>query len=193
MKSRLSSAAGQGLVEVALVLPLFVLLALGVIEAGNAILEQHVVTKLTREGSNLISRDVTLHDAANAMRAMQTQPVNFSTNSRMILSVVRRGATVGTPNYNKDILYSRHQIGPLAKNSKLTTRGAGSFGAAPEYTARNADTDTNLQITNLPANVVLSTGGMVYVTEIYTSYSPLTPFEGLGFDLPDAFYSIAYF
>ena len=77
MKRRLACAAGQGLLEFSMVLPIFLVLALGVVEVGYAMLDQHIVTKLTREGSNLISRDTTLQDAATAMLSMATNPVNF--------------------------------------------------------------------------------------------------------------------
>jgi hypothetical protein len=40
---------------------------------------QQVVTKLTREGSNLISRDTSLQDAATAMASLSTRPVNLAT------------------------------------------------------------------------------------------------------------------
>ena len=194
MRRRLSCDAGQGLIEFAAVTPIFLLLALGVIELGYAMLDQHVVTKLSREGSNLISRDTTLQDAATAMRSMATRPVDFSgTNSRLILSVIKRGGTTGTPNYNKDVLYQRHQIGGLTNASQLMTRGAVSFGGAPDYTAPNSDTNTNLQITNLPPTVSLAPGGMVYVTEVYTKHSSITPLEGFGLALPETLYSIAYF
>ena len=43
-----------------------------------ALLDQHVVTKLTREGSNLISRNTSLLDTATAIRNMSTRPVNFN-------------------------------------------------------------------------------------------------------------------
>ena len=46
-------------------MPLVLVLVLGVIEVGYALLDQHVVTKLTREGSNLISRDTSLADAGD--------------------------------------------------------------------------------------------------------------------------------
>ena len=58
-------------------LPLVLVIVLGVVEIGYALLDQHVVTKLTREGSNLISRDTTLQDAATAMRDMSSRPVDF--------------------------------------------------------------------------------------------------------------------
>ena len=60
---------GQSLVEFTLVLPLLIVTALGVVEVSYAMLDQHIVTKLTREGSNLISRSTTLGDAANALEA----------------------------------------------------------------------------------------------------------------------------
>ena len=194
MKRRLSAADGQGLIEFAMVLPIFLLLVLGVIEVSYALLNQHVVTKLTREGSNLISRDTTLQDAATAMRHMTTRPVDFSgSNSRMILSVIRRGATTGTANYNKDILYQRYQIGGLSQASRLATRGSAAFGGAPDYTAANADTNTNLQVTNLPSTITLAPGVMLYITEVYTRHSSITPLHGFGLSMPETLYSIAYF
>ena len=92
-------------------MPLVVVVALGVIEVGYALLDQHVVTKLTREGSNLISRDTTIDDAVTAMRSMTTRPVDFATRSRVIFSVLKKGSTTGTANYDQVILYQRHEYG----------------------------------------------------------------------------------
>jgi len=193
VKNRSCGSGGQSLVEFALVLPLILLLVLGVVEVGYALLDAHVVTKLTREGSNLISRDTTLQDAASAMRSMSSRPVNFSNgSSKLIFSVIKRGATTGTSNFNKDILYQRYEIGSLSAQSALATRGTGSFGVGPEYQAANADTDTNLQLTNLPANMMVA-GGMVYVTEIYTRHVLITPLDRFGVTVPQLLYSIAYF
>jgi Flp pilus assembly protein TadG len=95
MRNRLRHADGQALVEFAVVLPLLLVLVLGVVEVGYALLDQHVVTKLSREGSNLISRDVTLQDAGAAMKSMKTRPVDFDVQSRLIFSVVKKVATAG--------------------------------------------------------------------------------------------------
>lgn len=184
---------GQAMIELAVALPLIILVLLGVIEVSYALLDQHVVTKLTREGSNLISRDTALGDAALAMRSMNSRPVDFnSANSRLILSVIKRVATTGAANYDKDILYQRYEYGGLAATSKLTTRGFGSFGGAPEYQAANSDNDTNLQLTNLPPGLT-TLGGMLYVTEIYTRHTLITPLDRFGVTLPNTLYSIAYF
>jgi hypothetical protein len=193
-RRRLDDSRGQSVVEFAVTLPLLVTLALGVIETSYALLDQHIVTKLTREGSNLISRDSTLEEAATAMRKLSIRPVNFDDGSRLIFSVIRKGATVGTANFDKEFLYQRYEFGSLAGfASTLETRGAAAFRGAPNYEAVNPDTDVNLQITNLPESLVVLRGGMVYVTEVYTRHELITPFDRLGITLPETLYSIAYF
>lgn len=194
MMNRLSDRRGQSIIEFALVMPLVLLVALGVIEIGYALLDQHVVTKLTREGSNLISRDTTIQDAVTAMRSMSTRPVNFDTGSRVIFSVLKKGATTGTANYDQIFLYQRFEYGALTGvSSALQTRGTGSFRGAPDYEANNSDTDVNLQLTNLPANLSIVRGGMLYVTEVYTRHPLITPLDRFGITVPDKLYSIAYF
>ena len=190
---RLRRESGQSMVEFAIALPMVTLLALGLIELSSALLDQHVVTRLTREGSNLISRDTSMQDAVTALRGMSSRPVNFDDGSSvLILSVIKNVATVGAANYNQPILYQRVQYGSLARSSQLSTRGSGSFSGAPDYQAANSDNDTNLQITNLPAGL-LTLGGMLYVTEIYSTHTSLTPFNNFGVTVPPQLYSIAYF
>ena len=64
------SDAGQTLVETAILLPILLMVSLGLVETSYAILHQHVISRITREGANLISRDVTLLDASNALKTM---------------------------------------------------------------------------------------------------------------------------
>jgi hypothetical protein len=167
--------------------------ALGVVVFGYALLDQDVVTKLTREGSNLISRDTSIGDAINLMRNMSTRPVDFATRSRVIFSVLKKGATTGTANYDRVILYQRGEYGTLAGTSGLRMAGAGTFGAGPDYVAVNSDTNAGLQIANLPAYLDVTRGGLVYVTEIFTTHNLLTPLDGFGVTVPPTLYSIAYF
>ena len=193
MTKWLRGETGQSLVEFSMVLPILVLMVLGIAETGYALLEQHVVTKLSREGSNLISRDVTLQDATSAMKNMNTRPVDFDHGSRLIFSVVKKVATAGTPNFDKVILYQRYEYGTLPAASALKTKGPAAFGGAPNYEAANSDTNTNLQIASVPPSLVLTSGGMAYVTEIYTTYNLITPLDRFGITLPNKLYSIAYF
>jgi Flp pilus assembly protein TadG len=194
MTPRLRNSRGQSLVEFAFITPLVLMLSLGVVEVGYALLDQHVVTKLTREGSNLISRDVLIDDAATALTKMTSRPVNFSSGARLIFSVLRKGSTTGTANYNTIIVYQRYETGGLTGvSSRLTTSGTGSYHGAPNYDAFNSDTDTRLQLSPVPANIQLPLGGLLYVTEIYSSHPLITPLNRFGVTVPNTLYSIAIF
>lgn len=191
---RLADARGQSVIEFALVMPFILVILLGVIELGYALQDQHLVTKLTREGSNLISRDSTLQDAATAVRTMGSRPVNFDDgSSTLIFSVVKKVATTGSANFDRMVLYQRYVYGTYPGASRVTTRGGGGFGGPPDYIAANSDSNTNLQVMNLPANLVTVRGGMIYITEIYTRHALITPFDRFGGNVPRTLYSIAYF
>jgi len=193
-KHRARSDSGQSLIEFALVLPIILVLALGVIETSFALLDDHIVTKLSREGSNLISRDATLLDSATAMRQMANRPVNFDDgSSKLIFSVIKRGARQSTANYDKPYLYQRYVYGTYGGSSQFTTAGAGSFGGAPDYYANNPDTDAALQITNCPPNLVPTPGSLIYVTEVFSRHQLITPLDRFGITLPTTLKSIAYF
>ncbi len=185
--------SGQSLIEFALVTPLFLTLVLGVVEVSYAILDQHIVTKMSREGANLISRDVSLQNAATALKAMSSRPVNFDTHSKVIFSVLKRGATTGTSNFDKIILYQRYSYGSGPGTSQLNTRGSGTYGTAPNYEAANSDNNTNLQVTNVPTNLVASPGALIYVAEIFSQHDLITPLDNLGIQVPETLYSVAYF
>jgi hypothetical protein len=87
---RLRHERGQSMVEFAMVLPFLLVIVLGVVEVGYALLDQHVVTKLAREGANLISRDATLQEAETALRSMSGRPINFADGSKVIFSVLKQ-------------------------------------------------------------------------------------------------------
>jgi Flp pilus assembly protein TadG len=191
MHTILKDERGQTLLEFALVAPLILLLMLGVVEIGYAVLDQHIVSKVSREGSNLISRDTSLADAAAAMSSLSSRPMNFSDgSSKLIFSVVKKVATVGATNYNKAVLCQRFEYGSFAGSSTLNNSG-GSFGSAPDYTAANSDNDSRLVVTNVPATMAL--GDMLYITEIYSRHTLITPLDRFGVTLPTTLYSIAYF
>ena len=190
-RAAFSDQSGQSIVEFAIILPLVLILVLGVIEFSYELLDLHVVTKLAREGSNLISRDTDLVDAGTALASMSSKPVNFASGSKLIFSVIKTGVTTGTSNFGKQILYQRYELGTGSSIEPVNISGSGTF-PAPDYQAVNADGNTGLQVTNLPASLVGS-GGMIYITEIFTKHALITPWDRFGFKLPETLYSIAYF
>jgi hypothetical protein len=190
---QLRGSSGQSLVEFSLVLPFLIVLAFGVTEVGYALLDQHVVTKLSREGSNLISRNATLQDAATAVRNMTTRPVDFDNGSTMILSVLKKIALPGSANFDRVILYQRYEFGTLSVQSSLKTVGPASFGGPPHYVAPNSDQNTNLRVKDLPANIDIASGNLLYVTEVFATHTRITPLDRFGITVPDRLHSIAFF
>ena len=193
MRKRFLRSNGQSLVEFAIILPFTVVLVLGVIELGYALLDQHVVAKLTREGSNLISRDTAPGNAALALKGMATRPVNFASGSKSDL--------LGDPKRRDDRDDELRQGHPLPALrvwlwrgcKRVDHRGDRFIRTGPEYAANNADGDASLQVTNLPAGLIVSNNAMVYITEIFTAHPLITPFDKFGINVPTTLYSIAYF
>ena len=162
LNGMLREDGGQSLIETALTLPLLFLIVFGTVEVGYALVDSHTVTRLTREGSNMISRNTSLYEAGIAVDGMRTGLVDFGSNSRVIFSVLKRGGTTGTANYDRLVLYQRYEFGGLSATSRLITAGAGTFGPGPDYVALNSDNDTNLRVTGgAPPNVVTVRGGLV--------------------------------
>ena len=48
-------------------------------------------------------------------------------------------------------------------------------------------------MTNVPTNLVADPGDMIYVTELYTRHTLITPLVRFGVSVPETLYSIAYF
>jgi TadE-like protein len=191
--ARWRSDSGTGLIEFALTLPLLLVILLGVVETGYMLLDQHVVTKMSREGANLISRDITLQDAVNAVRQMSGAPVNFDDgSSKVIFTVIKSGAIQGTTNYNRAILYQRISYGTYPGASVFSASG-GTYSSGPDYHAMNPDSDASLRLANTPNGLLSGPGSTAYVAEIFSKHTLITPLDRLGIHLPRSLYSIAYF
>ena len=91
------SARGQSIVEFAIILPFLLAHLLGVVETSYALLDQHVVTKLAREGSNLISRNTSLQQAATVLDEHEHRAGELHANgtSTVIFSVLQKGRDDG--------------------------------------------------------------------------------------------------
>jgi Flp pilus assembly protein TadG len=193
--SNIRSSRGQAFIELAIVLPFLILLLLGVAELSYLLYDQHVLIRLSREGSNLISRGDHLGPAATDMQSMVNPPVNLSgSNSKLIFTVFTKYSSGANRDYV--IVYQRHEIGGLAATSAFTTQGtlsSSSFGPAPDYIALNPDSNTSLRVTPVPASLTLSQGQFVYVTEIFSRHALITSLNNFGLSLPSTLYSVDYF
>lgn len=96
LASKLVDITGQSLVELALVLPLLLLLALGVFDFSRAIQANNIISNMSREGANLASRSTILPQQIMSSLASTAQPLAMSTNGAMYMTQVTGGVN-GVP------------------------------------------------------------------------------------------------
>lgn len=172
-----SGERGQSLLELMPVIGLMLILTFGVIDTSRAIWQLEVITGLTREGSNIASRTTDSTNGGVVANALTTatnavisdgQVLNLSTTGQVIVTAVQNQS-------GKMVITGQLFTGALNSVSKIGN-GVNSTATLPA---------TN---TTIPNN------GTVYVTEIYSSFSPITPLGAfISYTMPSTLYDAAYF
>lgn len=170
-----SRERGQALLEFVPVIIILLTMTLAMVDLGRAIWQLQVISALTREGSNLASRNTTLSDSAAAVIS-DGSVLNLSSQGRVIItSVMNVGGT--TP-----YVVTGQYISPVGikAGSKIVTNPGNKLATIQNYSGMT---------TQIPP-----LNDTVYVTEIYSSYSPITPVGAfVNFINPMTLYDVAYF
>jgi Flp pilus assembly protein TadG len=147
---RLRCERGQAAVELAMVLPLLLIILLGVIEFGRAFELKHAISGLSREAANLAARGASLQKAID-VTISNGADVKLSTEGGVVASriVVQDGKVIVD-----DQLASSGYSG----KTKIGLKGAQVGG---------------MDVTGL------TTGERLYVVEVFYKYTTITPFKGL--------------
>jgi Flp pilus assembly protein TadG len=98
MKNRiLRGDSGQSTIELAIILPFLLLLALGVFEFARAIQAKNIVTNMSREGTNLVSRGSDDPQTIMSALASTAQPLEMAKtrNDGMMYITELRGRSDG--------------------------------------------------------------------------------------------------
>lgn len=187
-------ASGQTFAEMGIILPVLLILMFGILELGWALFQSNVIRGYVRESSNLISRNVLIDAAEQAIISASNSggPVQIgpaSADSRMIVSVVTLGSSPGA-NAGVPIILRRHSVGTFAANSVLGNPSQGLYGGANvDYIASNANS-TSIRVSGaLPNGYTLPVGQSLFVTEIFTRRGTIVN-VGLG---PQTLYAAAFF
>ena len=176
-KSGLAEETGQALLEVALSASILFLLLFGVIDVSRAFYYQQVMKTLTAEGSSMASRGTSTSLTSTTVVNDAGNDLNIATSGCVIVTaVLNTGAT---------------------KNPLQISSGQQSFsGACGGITSKVgcAPPASGCGNATLPSEAVagLEVNQSLYVTEIYYSYSPVTPFTG-GKIIPTQLYDAAYY
>ena len=166
---QLKDERGAALIELALCVPLMLVLVFGLIEFSQIIFCKQVMSDLSRQGSDLASRGTSLTDTVSAL-STQDGSLNVGTTGRIIVTAV--ADVNGKP-----------QIVDQAESSTgiSATSAVGSGIGSPASISSNANTP-------------LSAGQTLYVTEVFYSYSPMTPIGAyLKTSIGSKLYEVAFF
>lgn len=168
-KSTRTTSAGQSVVELALIMPLLLVLTLGVADLGRALLFNNILINMSREGANLASRTAQsptfIIDTLNQTAA----PLDMATHGMGILSRVKAVDGGSGTVITVVVQQVRAVSGKTSLTSKLWVCPSWAISGACNLPAA----DTSRAVT-LPFTLAL--GFEVNVMETLYDYVPLTNF-----------------
>ena len=155
---------GASLLELALLLPILVVLAFGVIDLGRLIHARLVVTNVSREGGSLASRDIQTGNNLITMLQSSATPFNLQTQGRIYVTRIKAGGTQADP---LPYIDSRIQGGAYGVSSSI----GGNVGQAP--TGLSTTMYNHLRFEPAPQNA--PDIAEITVVEVFYHYRPITP------------------
>jgi Flp pilus assembly protein TadG len=163
---RRDGESGAALLELALLLPILVVLAFGVIDLGRLIHARLVVTNVSREGGSLASRGMDIQTGDNLIAMLQSSatPFNLQTQGRIYVTRIKAGETQADPLPYVD---SRFQGGAYGVSSSI----GGNVGQAP--TGLSTTMYNHLRFEPAPQST--SDIAEITVVEVFYHYRPITP------------------
>jgi len=176
--SKSRDQSGQALVEFMLVALILLVLLFGLIDFSRAISTWQVMVNVSREGSNLAARGYGSNATQVISIALGTvvsnaAPLNISQNGVVIITAVANSN--GT-----FVVTQQMSLGALTATSKVAPKGTASTPTMP--------------ISNNSTVTFPQPNQTTYVTEVFYSYSPVTPIGTIiGLTLPPTLYDVAYF
>lgn len=156
---------GIAAVELAVILPILLVIAFAVIDFGRLIQARIIVANVSREGGSLASRD--LKSGADLCTLLQTsaRPLEMQNLGKIFINRVRAGASQDSPEPYIDVSF-RGESGNLTVANAIRT-GAPNLGLSRAlYVHLIFDPDPAKQTSDL---------AYLTIVEVYYKYRPITP------------------
>jgi Flp pilus assembly protein TadG len=161
------SESGQAYIEFAFVIMMLAVMLFGLIDFGRFIYEKQVMVNLSREGSNLASRNTSISNTVPAV-LLSSAPLNLTIQGAGVI-------VTSVTNNGSGQFFVKEQLAGGGVDSAASKVGAGVGSAA-----------------TLPP--VTPTNRTIYVTEVFSKFQSVTPIGNLlGITLPPTNYDAAYF
>lgn len=173
--------SGQALIEMTVITTLLCVIVLGIVDYGRALYDVEVMKNLAGEGSSMASRGTTAQLTTQTVVTEAGSDINLSSSGCVIETVVtNQSGTLTITDQQSSCGTSstyRSKIGCL--------QGVGGCQSSSPTLSTYASTALNTE----------ATGSSLYVTEVYHTFSPITPilsFLGSA-AIPSQFYAAAYY
>jgi hypothetical protein len=165
---------GSALVELALAMPLLMILVFGVIDLGQAVNTRMILTNVCREGGSIGCRQDPLQSTLPDLLVSSAAPLALNgADGRVIVTRITSGTSAASPNPRVTAQYQRGGLGVTGS----TAPGATQLGlSGPVYAHLVYDADQGIaDLTN------------VTVVEVWFKYRPITPLSNFlpGLLTPD--------
>jgi Flp pilus assembly protein TadG len=165
---------GSALVELALAMPLLMILVFGVVDFGQAINARMILTNVCREGGSIGCRQDPLPTTLPDLLISSAAPLALGgADGRVIVTRITSGTSASSPNPR---ITAQYQRGSLAVTGSATP-GASQLGlSGPVYAHLVYDPDQG--VADLTS---------VTVVEVWFKYRPITPLSNFlpGLLTPD--------
>jgi Flp pilus assembly protein TadG len=171
----LKQSNGQSVVELALILPVLLLLSFGVIEYSRSILTKNIITNMSREGANLAARTQELPQTIMDAIATTAEPLDLGTNGMIFITEVMGvddGTGTDTANPTIQAQY-RYVNGGYSANSMVWS-GCSSWTGGECTVSGSPIADLEGDggtISGMEA--AINEGQTVYAVEVFYDYAPI--------------------